>query len=92
MCTSVTFTKKSDFLPQMSDLEDSVGYYIGTYAEIKSATNNAKGNLLPKKSKLRYERTYTTFKEWLLSKRIKEDINETLKFHCKPILTKALLC
>ena len=58
----------------MSDSEDSTDYY----AEIENAANKAKASLLPTKSKLRYERTYNIFKEWLVSKKIKEDINETI--------------
>ncbi|KAK5647242.1 hypothetical protein RI129_000573 [Pyrocoelia pectoralis] len=56
----------------MSDSNEVVDFF-----EIESSANAARASLLPEKSKARYERTYTYFKEWCNSKNVKT-INETV--------------
>ena len=55
----------------ISDDESESEVYMGTPPEIKSLAENTMDNLIPEKSKERYEKAHKAFLNWRLEKKVK---------------------
>ena len=63
-----------------------------TPPEVKECAREVSLNLLPAKSRVRYEKTYTEFKDWCRAKRVNHCSETVLLAYFSEILKKGLCC